>query len=524
MSFLIHASYFIDKFVSSRFLFSCSVSHYFLSFYKSNMNQSYSYKSKSPYNAKIPKSRLLSLTRWINSLHIWRNLTEKELPEQAKTGVLLIFLIQAVEPTIEFQNFSPKPSSKRFCIKNLDQALSAISQLAGPSVLLPRSEEIYQGNQEKMWQLLDFIFELFIMTPARKSFKSLVNWYIRILELHGVSINSIEILSSFRNGVNFMIVINCLLDDVDLEEIYFNPQSKSELTQNLAVLINVMKKFGIPVCVTIEELGNLLDQDLILLQLYYVYRALHDRIPIKKNLKFKDDIQRSIEKLPIEKSALQTEVSDFMKPKGFFSQFTPRSYGKNKLEFDCTKETESTNAVSTSDLSPSYFSSKFSADRSLSPIKIEIISDTSDSFLEYKPQKNILNIETSPVKPSPSLRVIRPPEFHHNPHQNLSNDKEKALLYLLTPRILKLHIGSCFQAFMFSIVLDSFLAEEYSFEWKNLETMETEGKIRIKDISNVSYEKRVLMIQEKSKSLQIQCLDANEVSRYVKSLIAMRDA
>lgn len=358
-----------------------------------------------------------------------------------------------------------------------------------------------------------------------------------MLDVQGIILN--DPIHEFRNGVYLSIVIASLLDNVDVEEIYYNPLSKSEITHNLAYLINLMKRFGIPVCVTIQELGEVLDQDLILLQLSYIYKALRDRSPRVLNIKrlrFKDNIKISLEAIPIEISSLVN--SDFIKPQGFFSQFTPRGgfLKTDKLDIDFTKGSDSTSAVS--DISPSDISNhKYHMDRSLSPIKFESFSPISyssgvtcdDPMIshekihrnhELKPRKtNILNIQTSPkFIPSPSLRLIRGPE----PSLSQNEIKEKALLYLLTPRILKLNLSGNYQAYIFSLIINQQSPDDYSFEWRNLETMKIEVSVLISEIIRVNSNTRLLYLQTNAKTFEIQCLDHEEASRYAQAFLNIK--
>ena len=429
---------------------------------------------------------------------IHSELKEPEVPGAFKNGTLLTSLLSALDSKLNFRGLNSKPVARRACLHNIEEGLRAIWKKGVRATAMPSAEQVYSGN--RVWQLLDLVFREYVLKSLKEA--PMWKWYSEVL-LHYE-------LTPAMDSVSLACVLNCFFK-LDLQEIYSSPQNPEETTHNLELVFGLIKQVGIPVCVAINEFLQQAETDFTKLQFYYVYRALSDRTPRKIDpaaVVFKDDVLKGKCKYASSVFSLESDLSyshssisriaskDKLPPPGYFSQLTPRS-GDDSTKF--SSEYSPRPALDTSTASSACLET-MNAHMERRYMYIEELRNAS----KPKTLENAMSLK--------NMRV----SFENEVPQT----KQDSLCVLLAPRILKLLSLQGAVPYLFNLNIDQFSLdqEEYSFEWKTLQSLETVGQLKLNCINQVQLFDRVLELETEDNLFKIQCYDEKEAINYYSAL------
>ena len=256
---------------------------------------------KSPLRStkQVNKTRQNLLTQWVQSLHVWEQVTQKDLPEHLRTGILLVRIIEAYDPTVQFTVYK-RPVAKKACLSNIEQVLSVIWKKSVAAAAIPSSEDLYLPRPEKSWSLLNCLFEAYPLQEARSSMKDALPMLQRTLSLYGRQLLPQSVappfLTLFEDCVSCVSLI-CLLHcfspvGIAMKEVFWSPENQEELQDNVKYFFGLLVAKGFPTLFTPAEFAEKADLDFLLLQIHLIYTSLKDCSPSitdARNLIFKDD-------------------------------------------------------------------------------------------------------------------------------------------------------------------------------------------------------------------------------------------
>lgn len=247
----------------------------------------------------VSRTRQNLLTQWVQSLHIWEQVTQKDLPEHLRTGILLVRIIEAYDPTPQFTIYK-RPVAKKACISNIEQALSVIWKKSMAASAIPSSEDIYFPRADKSWSLLNCLFEAYPLQEARTAMKDALPMLQRTLSLYGRQLLPQSVAPPFLtlfddcvNCVSLICFLHCFTPaGVDMKDVYWSPENQGELEENVRYFFGLLANRALPALFTPTEFMEKSDLDFLLLQIHLIYASLKDISPCltdSRNLIFKDD-------------------------------------------------------------------------------------------------------------------------------------------------------------------------------------------------------------------------------------------
>ncbi|CAG9330826.1 unnamed protein product [Blepharisma stoltei] len=523
------------------------------------LNSSLKYRSTTPTQSSrtsdaIPRQRRAILTRWINSLSIWPRMQEKDLPDQMKTGTFLAKLLPLLDSKIRFLGFYKNPVAKKACLHNLEQILSIVWKRSVRAHRMPTAEELLVPKTEKSWQLINVIFESFILNELRVNAKSCWTWFETVLGMYGRNFDIKNPGAEFQKGTNIAYVLNCFHKKVDLRQIYYEPTTRDKILQNLCAVFSVMESLQLKMFVTPEEFAANADEEFNLLQMFQIYKAFKDQVPNPVNnnmIVFKDGVRPislnesastcSVFSIASESldyststialSQLPSEV-DLM-PKGFFSQFTPKFSSKestsDRWSFS-SKIEDSTKNTFSSDSSRRDPSMEFK-----NSISFEVVSPANTSYTDSTTEKlkrleelnatqerKLMYIADSRTKTEQKIKTRQMPSLTRIKVKEDQKKNDDYLLQLLKPRFLKLIKDRTEKTYCFCLVPNnekfSYESEDYTLEWRDLLEMNLQGKLNIEDILSIECVGRYIIIKSNEDNMQLQFPNEFEASQYAQNL------
>ena len=235
----------------------------------------------------VPKNRQDYLLRWLNGLGLGNKISERDWPEACKSGVLPGKLLQFLDSNVSLPGFFRKPLAKRACIHNIELVLTAVWKKSPNPQQMPSSEEVFLGKTDKVWTLLDSIFELYVVQELRNKTREILNWMQKILSIYGRRLQPSTLNTPFStlsqdlvSCTSIACVLNSLLEEKlrpDMKQVYWQTENSTELNSNVSYVFSVMQKARIPIFFTVDEWIGRMDSDFLLLQVSLIYRFLKDK-------------------------------------------------------------------------------------------------------------------------------------------------------------------------------------------------------------------------------------------------------
>jgi hypothetical protein len=235
----------------------------------------------------VTKIRQEYLLRWLNGLGLGNKITERDWPEACKSGVLPGKLLQFLDTNVSLPGFFRKPLAKKACIHNIELVLTDVWKKSPNPQLMPSSEEVFLGKTDKVWTLLNGIFELYVMQELRNKTREILNWMQKILSIYGRRLQPSTLNTPFTTLSQDLIsctsiacILNSLLEErmrPDMKQVYWQTENSTELNSNVSYVFSVMQKARIPIFFTVDEWISRMDSDFLLLQVSLIYRFLKDK-------------------------------------------------------------------------------------------------------------------------------------------------------------------------------------------------------------------------------------------------------
>lgn len=235
----------------------------------------------------VTKNRQEYLLRWLNGLGLGTKISERDWPEACKSGVLPGKLLQFLDNNVSLPGFFRKPLAKKACIHNIELVLTAVWKKSPNPQLMPNSEEVFLGKTDKVWTLLNSIFELYVMQELRNKTREILNWMQKILSIYGRRLQPSTLNNPFStlsqdlvSCTSIACVLNSLLEErlrPDMKQVYWQTENSTELNSNVSYVFSVMQKARIPIFFSVDEWISRMDSDFLLLQVSLIYRFLKDK-------------------------------------------------------------------------------------------------------------------------------------------------------------------------------------------------------------------------------------------------------
>jgi hypothetical protein len=244
----------------------------------------------------LPRGRLLCM--WINSLHIWPSeVTILNLHSSICNGMLLADLVKKLIPSTQYMHLNKKALARVPALENLDQALGAIwRSKCVNSHRIPSAVEIYDGNNLKIFAMLQELFEVYVQRPLMKTAVRTLKWYTNILKQYKRALPSTiftecefsALWPHFQSGTALFCLIYHVYGPVEVGSgetttkidplrIVSEPSNISEYRSNVLYLFNILKALKIECLWNVNDWLNFGESDFTLLQLQLIYDALKTR-------------------------------------------------------------------------------------------------------------------------------------------------------------------------------------------------------------------------------------------------------
>eukprot|EP00347_Sterkiella_histriomuscorum_P008154 403346176 len=197
---------------------------------------------------KISLFQKALLVRWINTLDIWDPFLNLEnIIEQLQSGVLLCLILKFHQPNLDLTGMNQKARARKQCLNNIEKALSILYQKGASPRYIPTADDVFDGdkNTEKVWLMLNTIFDLFAMHDVRLLTPKIVKWINKSLMQYGhsnsrqdlmISSKSEEIYHEFKSGVILAYVLGLYVENPklrpDFREMFEHPQNRSREDQS----------------------------------------------------------------------------------------------------------------------------------------------------------------------------------------------------------------------------------------------------------------------------------------------------
>eukprot|EP00357_Protocruzia_adherens_P004858 CAMPEP_0115027008 /NCGR_PEP_ID=MMETSP0216-20121206/35165_1 /TAXON_ID=223996 /ORGANISM="Protocruzia adherens, Strain Boccale" /LENGTH=117 /DNA_ID=CAMNT_0002402351 /DNA_START=1 /DNA_END=351 /DNA_ORIENTATION=- len=116
------------------------------------------------------------LVKWINQLGLMKSMTADQIPNVCKDGLLLCKLLEYYNPGTKFSGLYPKALAKTTCMSNIEKALTFLCKANISFKAIPTAEEVYEGKGDRVWLVINTIFEAYAMTRGRSIMKEVMQW------------------------------------------------------------------------------------------------------------------------------------------------------------------------------------------------------------------------------------------------------------------------------------------------------------------------------------------------------------
>jgi hypothetical protein len=145
--------------------------------------------------------------------------------------------------------------------------------------------EVYTGK--RIWPLLNAMFEAFPLSEVAGHFRDVASWLSKVLAEYGRELLPTScsppystLIQDFRSVTSLACVIHHYvveaIDRPDLRLVFWEPETDSEVTENVRYMFGIMDEVGFPVFFSPEQWLQNADVDFLMVQLYYVYFELKD--------------------------------------------------------------------------------------------------------------------------------------------------------------------------------------------------------------------------------------------------------
>lgn len=396
------------------------------------------------------------LLRWVNLLEIEAPVTSSDLPQRFRKGVFPLKLLERIDPDFEISKEFLNPRSREDCLNNLQ---TLVNYLSSKGHFKFDIQSLYRGSASQAWDCLEFMFRRVLVKEVKNFKQELVAWYNNILIQYSVEVISEEVyLNELGDGVKLSVVLHYLVNGFEkpLEGINWNPSTYKQRKENVELMFEMLKKTKALVLFSVEEFLNLMDNDFLLLQLFYLY------------IEFKNT-QESLD-------------FSFQCPEGPRESDPPLDIMLNQIIYQ--------------------------------ERKLMFLADQRAKREAFNNKKLKRSPSLEQLSSASSL-----PVFSHSPSEMNLSHAESLVCYLLTPRLIQITQGPKQSRVLMNIVPNeskfSVKEESYVLEWKDLESFSVIGRIEIREISEVSKVKsNCLKIAYGAEEIILNCKSSSECEHF----------
>ncbi|EKX38680.1 hypothetical protein GUITHDRAFT_144071 [Guillardia theta CCMP2712] len=202
------------------------------------------------------------VARWLQS----RGLTDvdaERVEERLKDGVLLGNLLLGLDPGLDMRGFNRRVLSRKPALSNLEMILSAVWRKGALGKAMPSAAEIYDGRRDKIFSLLRMIIEVYVLRPARKKHREMLQWIHKVISPYNMELPKNVLSADLDSPTGVTTVWQALSNGVVLK---VEEEKQDQQEEEMISVIIEPKEFLLRP-----------SDDIFLLQLNLIFTCLYNR-------------------------------------------------------------------------------------------------------------------------------------------------------------------------------------------------------------------------------------------------------